>query len=57
MLQGASKDDHIELIMDLFFSGEVAYPLGGSEIRDPGHIYIFLASGQPSTIPHNTFFV
>ena len=27
MLQGVAKEDHIELFLGLFFSGEVAYPL------------------------------
>ena len=39
MLQGASTEDHIELFLGLFFSGEVAYPL---ENQEGGLLRIFL---------------
>ena len=39
MLQGAAKEDHIEPILGLFFSGEVAYPL---EDQKGGILGIFL---------------
>ena len=39
VLQGAAKEDHIELFLSLFFSGEVAYPL---EDEQGGLLGIFL---------------
>ena len=36
MLQGATKEDHIELFLGLFFSGEFVYPLEDQQGRLPG---------------------
>ena len=57
MLQGAAKEDHIELFLGLFFSGEVAYPLEDHQGGLMGIFYHILhqAKNLPSLTVQSKF--
>ena len=52
---GCSKGGSHRAIYGLIFHCRGSLSIGGSIRRALGNIYIILASGQPSTIPHSAF--
>ena len=54
---GCSKGGSLRVISGLLFQWKACLSIGGSVRRTPRNIFIYLASGKPSTIPHNAILV